>query len=182
MVDDDYAEYSDAEFIQLLDVDLPKVPLSSFWPNRGPVWDGLAKTSGGKVIIVEAKAHIPEMISPPSGAKSPSSLAKIRRALDDTREFLGARSAVDWSATFYQYANRLAHLYLLRELNGVDAYLLFVYFLNANDVDGPESVDEWRGAIRVLEGVLGLRSRHRYSDFVIHTFVDVERLRDPHQL
>lgn len=28
----------------------------------------------------------------------------------------------------YQYANRLAHLYFLRHLNGVEAYLLLLYF------------------------------------------------------
>ena len=39
------------------------------------------------------------------------------------------RSTCDWSGTFYQYANRLAHLYLLHELNDVDAWLVFVYFV-----------------------------------------------------
>lgn len=178
LADDDYAEYSDAEFIERLDLDLPNVSLSSFWPNRGPVWDGLARTSDGKVIVVEAKAHIPEMITPPSGAKSPSSLSKIHHGLDATKIFLGVRSSIDWSATFYQYANRLAHLYLLRELNGVDAYLLFVYFVNARDMDGPKSIDEWRAAIQVLEGALGIPTRHKFSDYVIHAFVDVERLND----
>ncbi len=31
---------------------------------------------------------------------------------------------------FYQYINRLAHLYLLRVLNKIPAYLVFVYFVN----------------------------------------------------
>ncbi len=180
LANDDYAEYSDAEFIQQLGINLPYLSLNAFWPNRGPVWDGLAQTSQGKAIIVEAKAHIPEMISPPSGAKSPSSLSKIHRGLNDTKTFLGVRSPADWSSTFYQYANRLAHLYLLRELNGIDAYLVFVYFVSAKDVDGPETVDEWHGAIQVLEGAIGIPKRHKYSDFVIHAFVDVERLRGPH--
>ena len=80
---------------------------------------------------MEAKANIREFSSDPSKA-GPPSLSRIRGALSETKDFLGIRSETDWSCCFYQYANRIAHLYFLRELNGVDAVLVFVYFLGRN--------------------------------------------------
>ncbi len=120
---DDYAEYSDQDFIAKLGVSLDEVSLKSFWPRSGPVWDGLARTDRGDLILVEAKAHIPELVSTPTGARG-KSLVKIQESLDKTKLFYGSRSGGDWATCFYQYANRLAHLYLLRELNGLEAYLL----------------------------------------------------------
>jgi len=55
--DDEYAEYRDGTFIRLLGIKLNKTPLNDFWPNYGPQWDALGRTSSGKVILVEAKAH-----------------------------------------------------------------------------------------------------------------------------
>ena len=75
----------------------------------------LAKSDRGYLILVEAKSHIPELLSSTgAGAKS---LTKIRSSLDMTRESLRSRGSFDWTNGFYQYANRLAHLYLLRILN-----------------------------------------------------------------
>ena len=50
---DEYAEYQDQAFIDLLGIKLPKVSLSDFWPSRGPVWDGLGRSETGKVFLVE---------------------------------------------------------------------------------------------------------------------------------
>ena len=75
--------------------------------------------------------------------------------------------------TLYQYANRLAHLYLLRELNRVPAHLLFVYFVGDDDVNGPETVPEWEAALSLAKRVLGLPERHRLSDYVSDVFFNV---------
>jgi len=175
--DDDYAEYSDRQFIARLGVTLGKVSLESFWPKRGPVWDGLAKTNSGRLILVEAKAHIAELVSTPARAREPS-LSKIRRSLDATRQFLRSGSKADWTTSFYQYTNRLAHLYLLRELNGLQAYLLFLCFVNDKDIGGPTTKLEWEAAIKLLELSLGVRSR-KLSRYVRHVFIDVKKLKSP---
>ena len=127
--------------------------------------------------MVEAKAHIPEVVSPPSGAGE-RSLTKIRSSLETTKQFLGSHSKADWSTCFYQYTNRLAHLYLLRELNNLPAYLLFLYFTNDDDMNGPKSEAEWEAAILLLELFLGTRN-HRLSEYVIHAFVDVRDIKNP---
>ena len=172
---DRYAEYRDEAFLQKLGVELNHRPLSSFWPARGPVWDGLGRTSDDEYLLVEAKAHIGEMVSPASKA-SPASLAKIERALKETRDFIAPRTTISWSGTFYQITNRLAHLYLLRKLNRIDARLVFLYFVGDTDIGGPATHEEWEGAIRVTEAYLGI-GRHKLSPFVHHAFIDVEELR-----
>jgi hypothetical protein len=172
---DRYTEYRDEEFLRRIGIELKARPLQSFWPARGPVWDGLARTSDGEYLLVEAKARIREMVSPASKA-TPGSLAKIERALNETRSALAPNSTVNWAGTFYQITNRLSHLYLLRTLNRVPARLVFLYFVGDDDVGGPSSVEEWLGAIRVTEAYLGL-GRHKLSPFVHHAFVDVEDLR-----
>lgn len=42
--------------------------------------------------------------------------------------------------------NRPARFFDLRRVNGVDGCLVFVYFLNDPDLDGPKSEREWRAA------------------------------------
>ena len=89
---------------------------------------------------------------------------------------MGSSSKADWSTSFYQYTNRLAHLYLLRVLNDLPAYLAFVHFINASDVDGPKTRLEWDGAIGLLEEFIGVRRDRKLRPYVIHAFVDVREL------
>lgn len=93
-------------------------------------------------------------------------------------QFLGANTAVvDWGKhPYYQYANRLAHLYLLTELNGIDAYLMMIYFLNDKEQKGPCQISEWEEAIRKQNICLGLPNNHRLSDRVIPLYPDVEEM------
>jgi hypothetical protein len=171
---DDYAEYQDEDFLELLGISLDRLPLHEFWPRRGPVWDGLAGTSTGKVLLVEAKANLPELASPPSQA-SPDSARMIRRALDRSKDSFGAPGEIDWSSVYYQYANRLAHLHLLRAENAIDAHLVFVYFINADDVNGPSTVVEWEQAISDAQRALGIGGE-TLSDFTHDVFIDAHDL------
>src|SRR5688572_15992765 len=60
---DKFREYRDEACLKKLNISLDDRPLNSFWPSRGPVWDALGVTSTGQLLLVEAKAHIPEMVS-----------------------------------------------------------------------------------------------------------------------
>ena len=170
------AEYRDAQFLERLEVCLCSRPLRDFWPKRGPQWDGLARTNCGRLLLIEAKANIPELNSSPTGATG-KSLKKIRESLKETRKFLGVKSNTDWSRSFYQYANRLAHLYLLRELNCLDAYLVFVYFVDDRTRlpdEAPVSREGWEGAVSLATEHLGIpRSNKWVSDNVKDVFIDV---------
>jgi hypothetical protein len=115
---DAFREYRDQEFLDRLGVTLTSRDLGEFWPRLGPQWDGLARTSDGRCVLVEAKANIREFNSKPSSA-GPGSLRRIQEAFTKTQAFLRVRPRTDWSRCFYQYANRIAHLYFLREVNKV---------------------------------------------------------------
>ena len=173
--DDDFAEYRDEAFLERVGVTLGERPLDSFWPRRGPQWDGLGHTDRGDLILIEAKAHIGEMRSPPSQARE-KSLAQIRRALGETRDYLEMPEVGDWTREYYQYTNRLAHLYFLRELNAVPAWLVFVYFTGDDDVGGPATQETWEAAIQDMKSELGLANAHALLPFIIDVFIDVSHL------
>jgi hypothetical protein len=54
---------------------------------------------------------------------------------------------------------------------------VFLYFVNADDMFGPMSEEEWHGAARLIHAVLGLpKYLKRYGIF--DAFLDVKLLRD----
>ena len=170
---DDYAEYRDQAFLKLLDVKLKKLPLDEFWPKGGPQWDALGRSASGKLFLVEAKSHIQELISTLQ-AKDKDSVKRILESLGEVKNYLESKTDFDWSKCFYQYTNRLAHLYLLRK-NGLSAYLVFVYFINDLQIKGPTTVFEWKGAIKLLNSCLGI-GRHKLREYIINVFVDINQL------
>jgi len=175
---DGFAEYRDEQFIERLNVSLDKLPLKDFWPNSGPRWDGLARTSSERLLLVEAKANIPEFDTDPTKARSKDSLKKIKAALAETKKFLKVKSETDWSQCFYQYTNRLAHLYLLRERNKLNACLVFVYFVNDWTVcnRNPVSREGWETAIALATKHLGIPHSRWVSENVKDIFINVSTM------
>lgn len=172
---DGYREYRDAAAFRQLGISsLPDRSLKEFWPPRGPVWDALGVSDKGMKILVEAKAHIAEAASPPSKA-SLASLEKIRRSLAEARAWYAPKATAEWSEHLYQYANRLAFHYLLSRVNRIPSRLVFIDFVNASDVGGPDSEASWKGATELMHALLGLPSNlERFG--VFHTYVDVRKL------
>ena len=168
--EDDFAEYRDQAFLDLLGIKLTETTLQDFWPSRGPQWDALGRIDNEAYFLVEAKAHVSEIISS-SQAKAPASKSLITKSLEETERFLNLKPDIDLTRGFYQYANRLAHLYLLRQLNNVPAYLVFVYFVN-DTTHIPTNRDEWRGALKLINGILDT-NRHKLSKYVVDVFIDV---------
>jgi hypothetical protein len=155
-----------------LGIKLNDVKLKDFWPSRGPQWDALGRISDKAYFLVEAKAHITEIISS-SQAKSPASIALIEKSLNATRAYLKLNSEIDLTKGFYQYVNRLAHLYLFRVLNNIPTYLVFVYFVNDNTYI-PTRKQEWDGALQLMHALLGA-NRHKLSEYIIDVFIDVQK-------
>jgi hypothetical protein len=172
--EDNYVEYDLETFLEKLNEEVEELSLDKFWPKRGPRWDALGRSSSGKLFLVEAKSHISELIST-LRAKNPRSKAIIRKSFEDTKKDIGSKADFDWSKTFYQYTNRLAHLNFLRK-HSLSAYLVFVYFLNDRQMKGPTSIDEWKGAIELLHTCLGIR-RHKLQKYVTELFIDIAALR-----
>jgi len=175
---DSFAEYSDEDALRRVGIDPATLtlPLPRFWPPGGPQWDGLG-TAGRRFYFVEAKSHVDEMFSAGMQATTPKSAARIRRALKETCGALGGSTRIDWDGSLYQYCNRLAHLYFLREKNGINAYLVNVYFTADSTMpNSPQSADEWRAALTVVRRVLGLGKRHRLGRYMLDVFIDTRTI------
>ena len=172
--EDDFAEYRDDDFLLRVGLDPNEVQLNKFWPIRGPLWDALAMTDAGKIILVEAKAHIPEIVSSQTNAKKESKTL-IRKSLNETKRFMGVTDTVDWSGKFYQYTNRLSHLYYLREKRKKEVFLINIYFIGDTTVSGPKSRLEWESALKVLKTYLGI-SKNKMAKFMTELFIDVNEL------
>ncbi len=174
LADDDYAEYRDQTFLDLLEIKLTKKELKDFWPPRGPQWDALGRIKNEAYFLIEAKAHISEILSS-SQAKAESSVSLINKSLKETKKYLNLKPEIDLTKGFYQYSNRLAHLYLLRALNNIPAYLVFVYFLN-DHTHIPTSREEWNGALQLMHSLLGTH-KHKLSKYIFEVFIDIEKLK-----
>lgn len=171
--DDGFAEYYDQEFIDRLAIKDLRMPLHDFWPQSGPRWDGMATTEDGGFILVEAKAHIEEAVDYGSKASSPDSIKLIQKRLDEAKAAFHATPNACWYTPLYQMANRLAHLHFLAEINKKDAYLVFLHFANAPDVEKPATREEWQGAIRLAHKCLGLKDS-KLSRRMAAVIVDVK--------
>ena len=165
---DEFAEYRDEHFLQRLDILTLQVPLAQFWPSKDPQWDGLARTSSGRIILLEAKAYLDEVADSKTAASYPASRALIHKSLLEAQDFFEAKGGQPWTETYYQYANRLAHLYFLRELNHLDAYLIFLNFADAPDRTTPASTADWEHHRKAVRKQLGLSERYlpRVSEIV----------------
>lgn len=172
--EDSFAEYRDGSFLCRLGLDHLVPALEDFWPRRGPQWDALG-LAGLRVVLVEAKARLPEFVTPATQANA-TSRAKIETAFAQVKQDLGVDEHHDWTQDYYQYANRMAHLWWLRR-QGVEAHLLFVDFLNDEDVGGPSAPDNWREAYAVADARLGLSSTHPLSACIHHVYPDTRLLR-----
>jgi hypothetical protein len=146
-----------------------------FWPSTGrkQSWDAVAR-AGEVWFLVEAKANHPEFCSPGTGAEG-KSRKQIERSLNRTKKSLGVHRYFSWIDSYYQYANRLATLAFLQD-NGIDARLVFIYFVGDRFPDGtpcPESERKWRRLIEARRLTLGLPTRHRLSPFEYDIFVQL---------
>jgi hypothetical protein len=173
---ENFIEYRDGATFQKLGVHFNKRSLECFWPVHGPCWDGLAKADSNDVFLLEAKAHIGEMVSGRSGAKGKSkeliseSLKAVQRAIAPGSD------EIDWTGKFYQYANRLAYLYFMRIENNIPAHLIFVYFLNDTEMGGPKTKEEYEAASTIVERYLGIR-RSKLTPYIHKIYLDVNDLK-----
>ena len=169
---DSYAEYRDEAVLGLVGALHLAESLHGFWPARGPQWDALATTDTGAIVLVEAKAHVSELLSPGTAAGDAS-----RKRIDETLGALAERlnaspRRADWADHFYQLANRLAFLDFLRR-NEAPAWLVLVDFVGDAEMAGPSLPETWDAAYQVAWHVMGLPRRHALTPHILHVRPDV---------
>ena len=173
-----YREYRDNSFLEVLGLSNLKQKLCGFWPRLGPSWDALATVSGNNgghgVILLEAKSHFKELGNPACacGAKG-KSLEKIESSLSTVKSALGVKKDYNWLGNYYQYANRLAHLYWLNIGERVPTWMVLLYFIGDQEQRGPNTVAEWRTKLNEMKAELGLPERHSLTNRIIEIFSPV---------
>jgi len=172
---ENYIEYQDKEVLEAIGYPQLKNKLFKFWPEGGPVWDALARfklksSSRHGVILLEAKSHIEEL----ENKKGCGAKGKSRQLIVDTFETVQKDLQVipnpDWTDIYYQYANRIAHLYFLSVVQKMPAWLVFLYFLNDKQMGGPKEKSEWDAALTTVKDNLHLPNKHVLSDNIINIF------------
>jgi len=174
---EDYCEYRDGAALKRLALEKRlRTPLSDFWPRRGCVWDGLGIAGDGRPVLVEAKSHLAEAASPGTKA-SEKSRVRIEQSLAEARRHYAPQSTADWSGVYYQYANRLAYQFFLKQTNAIQSSLVFLYFTHDVEMNGPASEEEWHGSSRQIHAALGLPADLKAFG-VYDAFVDARLLAD----
>jgi hypothetical protein len=154
-----FLEYRDKEFLSVLGHDHLVKDLARFWPQLGPSWDalGILTTSLPDSlpisVVVEAKSHVQELYGNGCQAGA-TSRELIEKSLNAAKKWCGAREQADWMGRLYQSANRLAHLYFLREIARRPAWLVNLCFLD--DPIAPTNRDNWALALSEIKTELGL--------------------------
>lgn len=132
-------------------------------------------TDLGDILLIEAKAHVGELCSPATQATAVSR-ARIEERLSAVATALRAREGhAPWTDHFYQLANRIAHLWWLRE-RGINAWLVLANFVGDADMGGPQTAREWQAAYQVTWHVMGLGRRHALREHIIEIFPSVEQI------
>ncbi len=155
----DYAEYHDGEFLNQLGLTLSKRTLKAFWPYSGPRWDALGEAEDGKIILVEAKSHTSEIFTD-CAATNKQNITLIEKSLNETKTAIKASPTTDWTKKYYQYANRLAHAYLLNDLNKIRTCLIFIYFVDDTTMPKPVKYSDWKTEIGNIHATLEITSHH----------------------
>ena len=169
LASDEFAEYWDGSFLDVLGAPELCDQLYGFWPRSGPRWDALGINKSRALVLVEAKSHAREMLTATSA--SVKSLPKIQNAFQRLSTDWQVLITPQWTSEYYQYANRLAHVFFLNEICGRPAFLAFLYIVGDAAMRGPNSRSEWETIIDRTHRSLGVQSK--LPPYVIDAFVDV---------
>ncbi|OQA91427.1 MAG: hypothetical protein BWY26_00972 [Elusimicrobia bacterium ADurb.Bin231] len=161
-----YKEYSGG-FLESLGLRHLKESYKDFWPLRTAHWDALAKIDDGTILLFESKSHTGELKS--RCRANDSSINQIKKSLKGTYDWLknGQNQFNEhaWLNKYYQFANRLAHLYYFRgqkHMNNI--WLVNIYFendfsLNMNSNSNKYKTadrSEWEKELNIIKEEMGL--------------------------
>jgi hypothetical protein len=182
LADEGYEEFWNERFLERLELlDDHLEAFREFWPfkpwvngkvnPRGtPHWDALARvpladgTYGA--VMVEAKAHRGELVKRNDKSKADAaSLKKITKSLAVARDYYGvAATAPAWESRYYQFCNRLAHLWWMNEQANVPAWVVWLLIVDDPVWRDRMTAPQWHDAFEAIKRDVGLSSRHGLAD------------------
>jgi len=174
----------DSEFkgINFLDNEKHKLVFEEwkkYWPQTGnpPNWDaiGVSNENGTETfLLVEAKAHFEECMNDCKASEGSRKIiiSAFRKVMPTVQKAVSEPE--DWLRKYYQYANRIAMLYFLRE-NNISAKLLFIYF-TGDTFPGkkcPQTADQWNKKIEKIHNHLKIDDDADLMKHVKHVILPV---------
>ncbi len=146
------------------------------WPQRGNQmnWDAVGMADD-MYVLCEAKAHIEEIEREHHLDDETESVKKRAAAFDFAKEVIGVEKGIDWLHNYYQMANRLYILALLKQHN-IRAMLLNIYFCGDKfrNRKCPDDRNGWRKLINDEYAVLGIKNNSFVKERVRHLFLPVD--------
>lgn len=150
------------------------------WPQSGNSmnWDLVGYTIQDNIktwVLIEAKAHLGEL-EQDCGASSLVSIEKIEMALSNTAKNNNVIISEEkpWTKKFYQFANRLYVLDLLKR-NGINAKLINLYFVGdmiSSNRKSPINKNEWQSKIKEMKDYLSVNT----NDLEVYDlFLDIDK-------
>ena len=132
-------------------------------------WDAVGKTDDGRIVLLEAKAHINEL---QSTTKATAGLIKIEEAFKLTREGIGVEECSSWTSEYYQFANHIFTCWYLNKVRNIPAVLVNVFFVGDIRPDNyfcPQTITEWERAINLEYKHLGISEEMPFIKETVRT-------------
>lgn len=100
-----------------------------------------------------------------------ASRQRIEQQVAVVQRALGVvRTDADWPGTYYQSANRIAHLFFWLSGARVPAWLISLYFVGDQAQQGPASVAAWEPVQQEVRDTLALPRHHMLNSQMISVF------------
>ncbi|HAH54689.1 MAG TPA: hypothetical protein DCM02_05225 [Flavobacterium sp.] len=150
------------------------------WPQSGNSmnWDLVGYTVKNNIktwVLIEAKAHIGELENDCKAV--PKSLIKIGKALNNTANNIGTEILIDspWSKKYYQLANRIYILDLLKR-NNINSKLINIYFIGdkiGSSRKSPKDIATWKVEIDKMKKYLNIEKSNSID--ILDLYLDINK-------
>lgn len=168
------AEYTALNFVRCIGLDplIENQKYSEYWPMTGTLqsWDLVGRTNDGRIVTVEAKAHLQELKSD-CKAKG-KGLEIIEASLMKVRSDLGIEQSGVWTREYYQMANRVFTCWYLNKIRGIPTIHVNLYFVGDQRPDSyvcPRAIRDWKDAVSDAHEYLGLSDEQPFFRDCIKT-------------
>jgi hypothetical protein len=142
-----------------IDYETIKNNWKNYWPNSSKGqhnWDAII-VHGDEYILVEAKAHLKELETNISEKAKESSIEKINKAFEETKQNFNILTNNNWFKNYYQLANRLSFVNFLHKYK-IRASLLYMYFINGYEKRKMENYE-----MKIIENK-SVRTKEEWDD------------------
>ena len=124
--------------------------------------DAIAQTGDSQLILVNVWASIEEMVTPYYDIDD-----KVLSSFDNTS--LCNKNEIKCINKLYEYTSSISQFYYLQKKHKEKIWLANIYFYN--DYDNAINKDEFRGAVKLINNLIGLDNNY-INDYFLYVFIN----------